>query len=143
MEATSIPSKRIAGLVFVPLVLSLAAVLIPSRQAAAAHSDCTLTVSGPFFYAGLVFPVIEVECDSVKRSIRIDAALDMDGTEVATSSRICRRASSCVTGLASDGIFTTDVPGDQLWCGRGSAAIRTQGPPHFLPEVGSCESEDF
>jgi hypothetical protein len=125
------------------LAVGLTLILLPSRQASAGHDDCTLSVSGPFFYAGMVFPVVEVNCDSVKQSIRIDASLDMDGAQVATASRTCRKASSCVTGLASDGIFAQDIPGDQRWCGGGSASIHTKGPTHFLPEATSCESESF
>jgi hypothetical protein len=125
------------------LALGLALFLMPARQASAAHNDCTMSVSGPFFYAGMVFPVIEVKCDSVKQSIRIEAALDKDGFQVATSSRTCRKASSCVTGLARDGIFAQDIPGDQRWCGRGSASIHTKGQTHFLPEATSCESDGF
>ena len=144
MDQPKIFLRRIAGLACVLLAVSSALVLLPTRPAAAAHSDCTFSVSGPFFYAGMVFPVIEVNCDSVKQTIRIDAALDMNGSDVATSSRTCRRASSCVTGLASDGIFAHDIPGDQRWCGRGSASIRAKGgPTHVIPEAGSCESESF
>jgi hypothetical protein len=102
-----------------------------------------MTVQGPFFYAGLVFPVIKVECDSVKRTIHIDAALDMDGSQVATSSRTCHRTSSCVTGLASDGIFAHDVEGDQSWCGHGSAVVRSKGQKQVLPQLTSCESDTF
>jgi hypothetical protein len=143
MAQSNVSLRRVVGLASVLLAVGSALVFLPSRPAAAAHSDCTLSVSGPFFYAGMVFPVIEVKCDSVKRSIHIDAALDMNGSQVATSSRTCRQASTCVTGLASDGIFAQDIPGDQRWCGRGSASIRTRGPTHNLPEAGSCESESF
>ncbi len=143
MELPRISLRRVVGIASVLLAVGLALTLLPARQASAAHDDCTLSVSGPFLYAGLVFPVIEVRCDSVKQSIRIDAALDMDGSQVATASRTCRKASSCVTGLARDGIFAQDVPGDQRWCGRGSASIHTKGPTHFLPEASSCESESF
>jgi hypothetical protein len=102
-----------------------------------------MTVSGPFFYADMVFPVIDVTCDSVKRAIRIEAALDKDGDQVATSSRTCRNRRGCETGLASDGIFTIDEPGDQQWCGHGAAAIRTQGRAHIIPEQTSCETDSF
>lgn len=143
MELSRISLVRVVGLASVVLVMGLALIVLPAGKASAAPVDCTLTVSGPFFYAEMVFPVVEVTCDSVKKSIRIDAALDMDGERVATSSRTCRRASSCVTGLASDGIFAIDEPGDQLWCGKGLASIRTTGPVQFLPVAGSCESESF
>jgi hypothetical protein len=120
----------------------------PSRQqdqvlAAAVHEDCTLTVSGPFIYVDMVFPVIEVRCDSVKQTIHIEAALDMDGSQVAQSSRTCRKTNKCVTGLASDGIFVHDVPGDQLYCGRGSAKVRTKEGSRSFPEQTSCESDSF
>jgi hypothetical protein len=131
------------GLASVVLAVGLALIALPATKASAATNDCTLTVSGPFFYAEMVFPVVEVTCDSVKRSIRIDAAMDMDGERVATSSRTCRRASSCVTGLASDGIFAMDVSGDQLWCGHGRASIHARGPVQVLPVATSCESESF
>ncbi|HYU58767.1 MAG TPA: hypothetical protein VEO00_12060 [Actinomycetota bacterium] len=143
MELPRDSLRRLLGLATVALVVVAALVLPPSRQASAADDDCTLTVSGPFLYAGMVSPVIEVRCDSVKQSIRIDAALDSDGSQVATSSRTCRRASSCVTGLADDGIFALDVPGDQRWCGRGSAAIHDRGATYVLPEATSCETESF
>jgi hypothetical protein len=144
MDQPKLFLRRMAGIACVLLAVSSALVILPARRAAAAHGDCRLSVSGPFFYAGMVFPVIEVTCDSVKQTIRIDAALDMDGSEVATSGRTCRRASSCVTGLASDGIFAHDIPEDQRWCGRGSASIRAKGEQtHLGPEAGSCESESF
>jgi hypothetical protein len=143
MDLPNISMRRVLGLSSVLMVVGLALILLPSRQASAAHEDCTMSVSGPFFYAGMVFPVIEVKCDSVKQTIRIDAALDMDGSQVAKSSRTCRRTSSCVTGLARDGIFAMDIPGDQHWCGRGSATIRSNGSTRFFPETTSCESESF
>ena len=111
--------------------------------AAAVQEDCTLTVSGPFIYVDMVFPVIEVRCDSVKQTIRIEAALDMNGSQVAQSSRTCRRTNKCVTGLAKDGIFVHDVPGDQRWCGRGSATVRTKEGSRSFPEQTSCESDSF
>ena len=135
--------KRVAALASLLAAVAVTLVVLPARPAAAAHGDCTMTVSGPFFYANLVFPVIEVTCDSVKRTIHIEAALDMDGTEVATSSRTCQRTDHCVTGLASDGIFAHDQEGDQQWCGRGAAAVRTRGRPHLFPEATSCESDSF
>jgi hypothetical protein len=126
------------------LAVGLTLIVMPPRPASAAPNDCTLSVSGPFFYAGMVSPVVEVKCESVKQTIRIDAALEMDGSQVATSSRTCRRASSCVTGLASDGIFAQDIPGDQHWCGRGAALVRTKGgSTQLLSEATSCESESF
>lgn len=135
--------KRVLGLASVLIAVSLALVLVPSRPAAAVHEDCTFTVSGPFIYVDMVFPVIEVTCDSVKQSIRIEAALDMDGSQVATSNRTCRRTNRCVTGLARDGIFAHDIPGDQLWCGRGSASVRSKEGSRSFPEQTSCESDSF
>lgn len=145
MERAQLSPKKMVGLPAVFLALSLALVLLPARPASAVSvvdGDCTFTVSGPFFYAGLVFPVIEVECDTVKQTITLAAALDQDGSEVATSGRTCRRTNKCVTGLASDGIFTHDVPGDQHWCGRGSAAVRVRRQPtQNFPELTSCETD--
>jgi hypothetical protein len=143
MDVATISLKRTAALASVLAAAAVILVVLPARQASAAHGDCTMTVSGPFFYADMVFPVIEVNCESVKRAIRIDASLDRDGTEVATSSRTCRRTDHCVTGLASDGIFAMDEPGDQRWCGHGTAGIRSQGRTHVIPEATSCESESF
>jgi hypothetical protein len=143
MERPIISMKRTLGLAAVILAVGLTVILVPSRQASAAHDDCTFSVSGPFFYAGMVFPVLEVRCDSVKQTIRIDAALDMDGSQVAKASRTCRKVSRCVTGLARDGIFAMDIPGDQRWCGRGSASVRSNGSTRSFPETTSCESEDF
>jgi hypothetical protein len=143
MERPIMSMKRALGLAPVILAMALTLILVPTRQASAAHDDCTFSVSGPFFYAGMVFPVLEVKCDSVKQTIRIDAALDMDGSQVAKASRTCRKASSCVTGLARDGIFAMDIPGDQRWCGRGSASVRSNGSTRSFPETTSCESEDF
>jgi hypothetical protein len=88
-------------------------------------------------------PVIEVECDSVKRTIHIDVALDMDGSQVAQSSRTCTRTNKCMTGLASDGIFVHDVEGDQSWCGHGSAVARSKGQRQVMPQLTSCESDTF
>lgn len=143
MDVRTISSKRVVAVITVLLTLGLALTLLQPRPASAAADDCTMTVQGPFFYAGLVFPVIEVECDSVKRTIHIDAALDMDGSQVATSSRTCHRTSSCVTGLARDGIFVHDVEGDQSWCGHGSAVVRSKGQTQVLPQLTSCESDTF
>ena len=143
MEARTISPRRVVAVIFVLLTVGLTPTLLQQKPASAAPDDCTMTVQGPFFYAGLVFPVIEVECDSVKRTIHIDAALDMDGSQVATSSRTCHRTSSCVTGLARDGIFAHDVEGDQSWCGHGSAVARSKGQTQMLPQLTSCESDSF
>jgi hypothetical protein len=143
MELRTISPKRVVGVIAVMLTLGLTPTLFQQRPASAAANDCTMTVQGPFFYAGMVFPVIEVECDSVNRTIHIDAALDMDGSQVATSSRTCHRTSSCVTGLARDGIFAHDVEGDQRWCGHGSAVARSKGQTQVMPQLTSCESDTF
>ena len=145
MEVRTISPKRVVALITVLLTLGLTLTLLQQEpaSASAAADDCTMTVQGPFFYAGMVFPVIEVECASVKRTIHIDAALDMDGSQVATSSRTCHRRSSCVTGLASDGIFAHDVEGDQTWCGHGSAVARSKGQTQVMPQQTSCESDPF
>ena len=143
MEVRTISPKWVLAVITVLVTLGLTLTLLQPTSASATADDCTMTVQGPFFYAGLVFPVIEVECASVKRTIHIDAALDMNGSQVATSSRTCHRTSSCVTGLASDGIFARDVEGDQRWCGHGSAAARSKGQTQVLPQLTSCESDTF
>lgn len=142
MEVRTI-SKRRAVAVTVLLILGLTLTPIPQTPAAAAADDCTLTVSGPFIYVDMVFPVVEVECDSVKRTIHIEAALDRDGSQVATSSRTCHRTSSCMTGLASDGVFVHDVEGDQQYCGHGSGVARSKGQTQRMPQQTSCESDTF
>jgi hypothetical protein len=125
------------------LALSTSLAVLSPTSASAQEDDCTLTVSGPFFYAGLVSPNIDVACGSVKKSIRVNATLSQDGVQVAAASRTCRQASRCILGLASDGIFVLDVPGDQRWCGTGSATIRGKGGGQVLPPEGSCESDTF
>ncbi len=121
--------------------LGLTLTLLQQRPASAAADDCTLTVSGPFIYVDMVFPVIEVACDSVKRTIHIEAALDGDGSQVATSSRTRHRTNRCMHGLASDGIFVHDVEGDQQYCGHGSAVARSKGQTQVMPQLTSCESD--
>jgi hypothetical protein len=143
MEVRTISPRRVVAVMSVVLTLGLTLTLLQQRPASAAADDCTLTVSGPFIYVDMVFPVIEVECDSVKRTIHIEAALDMDGSQVAQSSRTCRRTNKCVTGLASDGIFVHDVPGDQRYCGHGSGVARSKGQTQVLPQLTSCEADTF
>jgi hypothetical protein len=137
-----ISNKKLVGICMV-LFLASTLTLLPSGEASAAHDDCRLTISGPFFYAGTVAPFAEIQCDSVKQSIQINAALDMDGSQVVAKSRTCRRATSCWLGLARDGVFTYDVEGNQQWCGRASGVVHTTGQRHSLPQAGSCETEDF
>lgn len=110
---------------------------------AAVHDDCTMTVSGPFIYVDMVFPVIEVRCNSVKQTIHLEAVLNRGGSQVAQSSRTCRKTNKCVTGLASDGIFVHDIPGDQRYCGRGSATVRSKEGSRSFPAQTSCESDSF
>lgn len=143
MPVETIPWKR--SLAFGSILLALASILIlvPGRGALAAHDDCELTVRGPFFYAGLVFPVAEIQCQTQKQSIHLEATLEMDGSEVATASRTCRKTAECTLGLASDGVFAHDVPGDQVWCGSAMGSINNRGPRHFLGQVTSCEAESF
>jgi hypothetical protein len=53
------------AVITVLVTLGLTLTLLQPTSASATADDCTMTVQGPFFYAGLVFPVIEVECASV------------------------------------------------------------------------------
>jgi hypothetical protein len=142
MEFGAISNRKLVGF-WIVLFVASTLLILPSGDASAAHNDCRLTISGPFFYAGTVAPFAEIQCDSVKQSIQINAALDMDGSQVVARSRTCRKATSCWLGLARDGVFTNDVPGNQQWCGRASGVIHTTGQRHSLPQVASCETEDF
>ncbi len=141
MEPTT-TLRRALGLATVLLALGTILAVVTTTPATAAQSDCTLTVSGPFFYAGLVSPNIEVACGSVRKSIRVDATLSQDGVQVAAESRTCRQASQCILGLASDGIFVFDVAGDQRWCGTGSGTVSGNGGQVLRP-ARSCETDSF
>lgn len=139
--ATTVP-RRTLVLASIVMMITSVVILLPG-SASAGHDDCRVDVRGPFFYAGFVFPVGEIRCDTVKQSIHIDVSLDMDGVEVASASRTCRKASRCILGLASDGVFARDVAGDQLWCGGATGSIDNRGPRHVTAEAASCESEGF
>jgi hypothetical protein len=141
MEPT-ISLRRAVGVTMALLALGTILAVVKATPATAAQNDCTLTVSGPFFYAGLVSPNVEVACGSVRKSIRVDATLSQDGVQVAAESRTCHQASRCILGLASDGIFVFDVPGNQHWCGTGSGTISGKGG-QVLPPARSCESDGF
>jgi hypothetical protein len=142
MNLGAIPRSKPLVLTAV-LVASALGLFLPPTGASAAHDGCRLSVQGPFLYAGMVFPVAQIDCDTVQQSIHIRASLDMDGTAVASASRTCRKATSCWLGLASDGVFALDAPGDQRWCGRATGSVNNRGPGHSLGEAASCESESF
>jgi hypothetical protein len=125
------------------LVSVVSLVLVPISGARAAHDVCRLTVQGPFVYANMVFPVAKVECGAVRQTIHIDARLDMDGSLAAQASRTCRKVATCWLGLASDGIFAHDVPGDQQWCGSATGWVNNRGSRHSLDVAASCETESF
>ena len=141
MEPTT-SIRRAVGLTAALMVLATILAVVTATPASAAQSDCALTVSGPFFYAGLVSPNVDVACGSVKKTIKVDATLSQDGVQVAVESRTCHHASRCILGLASDGIFVFDVDGNQRWCGTGSATIPGRGG-QVLPPKRSCESDTF
>lgn len=135
--------NRLLLLASVFLASVLIVILPQARPASAAHDDCRLTVQGPFLYADLVFPVAQIECHTAKQSIHVEATLNMDGSAVASASRTCRKTASCWLGLASDGIFAHDVPGDQRWCGLATGSINNRGSRHSLGGAASCETESF
>ena len=141
MEPTTL-LRRAVGVLSALLALGTMLTVATATPAAAAQADCTLTVSGPFFYAGLVSPNIDVTCGSVRKSIRVEATLSQDGVQVAAESRTCHQASRCILGLASDGIFVFDVAGNQHWCGTGSGTVSGKGG-QVLPPARSCESDSF
>ena len=138
-------SSRTRQLAFAEAVLAsvLIVILPPGEEASAAHGDCRVTAEGPFIYVDLVFPVTKTECDTVKQGIHVEATLAMDGSVVATASRTCRKTNICWLALASDGIFTHDVPGDQRWCGTATGSINNRGSRHALGQAASCETETF
>jgi hypothetical protein len=125
------------------LASALIVILPPGEEASATHGDCWVSAEGPYIYADFVFPVTKIECDTVKQGIHVEATLEMDGSVVATAGRTCRKTNACWLGLASDGIFTHDVPGDQRWCGSATGSINNRGSRHALGQAASCESEIF
>lgn len=136
-------ARRSLALIAFFTALAVAGTQTPADEARAADNSCQVSVRGPFFYAGFVFPSTEIACETVKQTIRLEASLHMDGTEVATAERTCRKTDRCRLSLASDGIFAYDVPGDQLWCGSVTGSISDKGPRHELGTAVSCESESF
>ena len=118
------------------LALFAAVLSVSVRNAAADHDDCRIVAPGPFFYAGLVFPATKVECDSVKRRIKISAVLTRDGIVAAQGARSCHRRSVCHLGID---VRTGDLPGDQHWCVGASGSVGN----HFVGEATSCETEPF
>lgn len=118
------------------LTLFAAALAVPVRNAAADHDGCRIVAEGPFFYAGLVFPATKVECDSMKRRIKISAVLTRNGIVAARGTRTCRRRSVCHLGVD---VRADDVPGDQQWCVRASGSVGN----HVVGTATSCETEPF
>ena len=123
---------------YAPLTLALFAgvLAMPVRNAAADHDGCRIVAEGPFFYAGLVFPATKVECDSVKRRIKISAVLTRDGIVAARGTRTCQRTSVCHLGID---VRAGDLHGDQHWCVGASGSVGN----HFVGEATSCETEPF
>src|SRR5688572_8186822 len=54
VELSRISLTRVAVVTIALLAVGLALIALPATKASAATSDCTLTVSGPFFYADMV-----------------------------------------------------------------------------------------
>lgn len=121
-----------------PVLLALAVVVAPGASAdrPPVSSTCTLAAAGPFFYAGDVFPDASVRCDTPQRRLRIDAVLTRDGVAVASASRSCRNASTCIISVDAS---APDLPGDQTWCVSTSGSVSSTP----LGTAESCESKDF
>jgi hypothetical protein len=121
-----------------PVLLALAAVVAPGASAdrPAVSSTCTLAAAGPFFYAGDVFHDASVRCDTPQRRLRIDAVLTRDGVAVASASRSCRTASTCIISVDA---LAPDIPGNQTWCVSASGSVGSTP----VGRAESCESEDF
>jgi hypothetical protein len=121
-----------------PVLLAFAAFAAPGASAdrPPVNSACTLAAAGPFFYAGDVFPEASVRCDTPQRRLRIDAVLTRDGVAVATATRTCRNASTCIVSVDAS---APDLPGDQVWCVSTSGSVGLAS----LGTAESCEREDF
>lgn len=96
--------------------------------------NCSITASGPVLYAGMVFPDILVRCDSEVNRIRIEGVLEMDGVQVGTARRDCRKTDQC--RLSVD-LRTSDKPDDQTWCGHASATVSGKDS---VGRASSCET---
>lgn len=136
------PKERSAPRVALLSVLVLGVLLSLAPSAAAgppntSSANCTITTTGPFLYAGMVFPDIEVRCDSEVNRIRVEGVLEMDGVQVDAGVRDCRKTARCT--LSVD-LRAADQPGDQTWCASASATI---GGKESVGSSSSCETADF
>jgi hypothetical protein len=129
--------------VLVPLI-GLLVLLVPSSGASASPlgtarglaTGCQLVASPPTDYFGIIIPLGEVRCASTQSRIHIEVTLQRDGTAVALAARDCRKASTCILSVDAS---HQDAPGNQLWCTRATARIRSQS----LGEAAACENQDF
>jgi hypothetical protein len=62
--------------------------------------------------------------------------LTRDGVAVASASRSCRNASTCIISVDAS---APDLPGDQTWCVSTSGSVGSTP----LGTAESCESEAF
>jgi hypothetical protein len=121
-----------------PVLLALAAVLAPGASAdrPPASWSCTVAAAGPFFYAGDVIPDTSVSCATPQRRLQIEAVLTRDGVPVASASRSCRNAGTCIISVDA---LAPDIPGNQTWCVSASGSVGSTS----VGRAESCESEDF
>lgn len=136
MSRAVLRSRSVGMAILMGGLACLATIFPLAGSASASHQDCRITASGPFFYAGMVFPSTVVECDMVKPRIRIETALTMDGVEVDRSRRDCRKTDIC--HLEVD-VSATDQPGNQVWCTFTTGWVGN----HLVGHASSCESEEF
>jgi hypothetical protein len=120
------------------LAVLAAAALAPSAAAdrVAGSSACTLAALGPFFYAGDVIPEASVRCDAVQRRLHIEAVLTRDGVQVASASRNCRNAGTCIVSVDAS---APDLPGNQQWCVQAAGSVGSVD----LGAAKACESEEI
>lgn len=119
------------------LAVAVIATVFPlASVASASHDDCGITASGPFFYAGIIFPSTVVECETAERRIRIETSLSMDGVEVNRAGRVCRNSSVCYLTVDA---HVLDRPGSQVWCTSTMGWIQN----HLVGHASSCETGGF
>ena len=138
----SIPRARVlrrsaaVALVILALGGPPASAAPPDRSVPDGTGSCTITSVGPVLYHTIVFPVIEARCDSVQRRISVSVVMTADGAFASEASRACRNTNVCYLDIDA---WTHDLPGNQLWCATGVAALQKGS----IGRASSCESNDF